>query len=190
MTNDRIVIDIETKNTFHDVGRDNFDALEISLVGLYSYNQDKFFHFEEHEMEKLGQFLKNAELIIGFAVSRFDLPVLKRRFAKISGLEDFDIFSLPRIDLLDEIEIAFGRRISLDLLAKANLGIGKTGHSLEAPILYREGKMEELKNYCLNDVKITRDLYEFAKNRGYLMIPRKDQEAVRVDISTESLFVF
>jgi len=43
---DIIVLDIETKNTFYDVGRDNFDALEVSLVGVYSYNQDKLFTFE------------------------------------------------------------------------------------------------------------------------------------------------
>src|SRR3972149_5751058 len=106
MTRDTLVIDIETKNTFADVGRDNFDALEVSLVGLYSYKQNKFFHFWEEEMDKLGKFLSTAEQIIGFSISRFDLPVLKKHF-------DFDLFSISRFDILDEIELLLGRRVKV-----------------------------------------------------------------------------
>ena len=80
MTNDILVIDIETKNTFDDVGRDNFDALNVSIIGLYSYNQNKFLSFEENKFDKVGEILKTASLIIGFSISRFDLPVLKKIF--------------------------------------------------------------------------------------------------------------
>ena len=97
MINDRIVIDIETKNTFIEVGKDNFDALEVSLIGLYSYNKNEYLSFFEDEINKVGEILSSAEMIIGFSISRFDLPVLKKHF-------DFDLFSIPRIDLLDEIE--------------------------------------------------------------------------------------
>jgi len=181
MTRDTLVIDIETKNTFADVGRDNFDALEVSLVGLYSYKQNKFFHFWEEEMDKLGKFLSTAEQIIGFSISRFDLPVLKKHF-------DFDLFSIPRFDILDEIELLLGRRVGLDILAKANLGFGKNGRSLEASGLYRDGKMEELKNYCLNDVKITKELYELIQKQGYLLIPQKNsEETVRLEIELSAI---
>jgi DEAD/DEAH box helicase domain-containing protein len=166
---DTVVIDIETKNTFLDVGRDNFAGLEISLVGLYSYNQDKYFAFEEHQLDEVGNILKNSELIVGFAISRFDLPVMAKHF-------DFDLFAIPRIDLLDEIESATGKRIGLDLLAQTNLGVGKTGRGLEAANLYKEGKMEELKKYCLNDVKITKELYDLAKTQGHLLVPQKNQD--------------
>lgn len=183
---DIIVIDIETKNTFKEVGRDNFDALEISLIGLYSYNKNKYFAFEENEVDKVGEFLKNTGLLIGFSISRFDLPVMKRYF---SHLNDFDIFSIPRLDLLDEIEILIGKRVGLDILAKANIGIGKSGHGLEAPGLYHDGKIEELKEYCLNDVKITKELYEFAKNRGYLIVPQKESnEPIKVEFPAEAFY--
>lgn len=169
----KIVIDIETSNTFSEVGRDNFDALNISLIGLYSYSQDEFFSFGENEIFQAGEILKNASKIVGFGINRFDLPVLKRYF-------DFDIFSVSRFDILDEIEYLCGKRISLDLLAKANLGIGKNGKSLEAADLYRQGKMEELKNYCLNDVKITKDLYNLILKQGHLSVPRWNKEPVKI----------
>lgn len=165
---DIVVIDIETSNTFLEVGRDNFEALKISLVGLYSYNQNKYFAFDERQLEEAGGLLKGSDLIVGFAISRFDLPVMAKHF-------DFDLFNIPRIDLLDEIELLTGKRIGLDLLAQTNLGIGKTGHGLEATILYKEGKMEELKKYCLNDVKITKELYDLAKKQGHLMVPQRNQ---------------
>ena len=79
---------------------------------------------------------------------------------------------MPRIDLLDDIEMQLGRRISLDLLAKINLGTQKTHHSLEAPVMYREGRLEELADYCLHDVRITKDLYELARAQGYLLVPQ------------------
>lgn len=176
--NDILVLDIETKNTFQEVGENNFDALEVSLIGLYSYNRDKFFAFDENEFVAAIEMIKTAGMIIGFSISRFDLPVLKKHFIK-----DFDIFSIPRVDILDEIEYSLGKRVGLDILAKTNLGYGKNGHSLEAAGLYHEGKIEELKNYCLNDVKITKDLYELVKKQGHLMIPQKDgKEAIKLPL--------
>lgn len=178
---DKIVIDIETKNTFAEVGRDNFGALEVSLVGIYSYKQGRYFHFLENEIDRVGEFLFSAELIIGFSISRFDLPVLKKHF--LTSENNGDLFSIPRFDILDEIELLLGHRVGLDILAKANLGFGKNGHSLEASGLYRDGKIEELKNYCLNDVKITKELYELIRKQGYLMIPQKNsEEAVKLEL--------
>jgi DEAD/DEAH box helicase domain-containing protein len=181
---DTIVIDIETKNTFADVGRENFGGLEISLVGIYSYLKEKYLAFGENELAEVGEILKNSGMIIGFSITRFDLPVMSKHY-------DFDLFSIPRIDILDEIEDAIGKRIGLDLLAKTNLGYGKTGHGLEAANLYQEGKIDELKSYCLNDVKITKDLYELAKERGHLFVPqRNSQENVKVDFDWKKKLLY
>ena len=169
MTNS-IVLDLETKNTFFDVGRDNTDALDISLIGVYSYNKDEYIAYEEHEIESFIESLKDVGLIIGFSINRFDIPVLKKHSKEIN------LFSIPRLDLLDEIEIKTGKRVSLNHLAKINLGIEKTHHGLEAPNLYRDGNIEELKNYCLNDVKITKELYELAKRQGHLLMPKRGSD--------------
>ena len=174
-----IVLDIETKNTFFDVGRDNFKDLEVSLVGIYSYKTGEYFSFDENHLAEAGEMFKNSKAIIGFSINRFDIPVLNKHY-------DFDLFSIPRIDLLDEIELKIGRRVSLNALAKTNLGVEKTHHGLEAPILYRDGKIEELRDYCLNDVKITKDLYELAKQQGHLLVPNKltsEMEKVELDFS-------
>ena len=46
MQHDKLVIDIETKNTFADVGgQDHLLDLEMSFLGVYSYNQNEYFGF-------------------------------------------------------------------------------------------------------------------------------------------------
>jgi len=163
----KLVIDIETSNSFADVGgHKNLAQLNTSFVGVYSYNKNEYLSFYEDGLEKLGPLLQKAGLVIGFALNRFDIPVLDKHFS-------FNLFALPRLDILEEIELSSGIRISLNILAKANLGIGKTGHGLEAITLYKEGRLQELRDYCLMDVRLTKELYDLVKRQGYLIIPDK-----------------
>lgn len=165
---DKIVFDIETKNSFADVGgQDQVSKLEASVVGVYSYNEDKYYCFDEHEFDKLGAMLQRAHLLVGFSSKRFDVPVMAKYF-------NFNLSAIPHYDILEEIEKNFGRRIGLGVLAEANLGVGKTGKGLEAIDLYRNGEIEKLKSYCLNDVKITKDIYELIKKQGFLWIPERN----------------
>lgn len=162
---DKIVFDIETKNSFADVGGQEYvGKLEVSVVGAYSYAEDKYYCFDEHELDKLGALFKRAHLLVGFSSKRFDVPVLEKYYS-------FNLRAIPHYDILEEIEKKFGRRVGLGVLAEANLGVGKTGKGLEAIDLYRNGEIEKLKSYCLNDVKITKDIYELIKKQKYLLIP-------------------
>ena len=174
---DKIVIDIETKNTFADVGGErNPAALDVSVVGVYSYNKNQYLCFDEREMPELGELLKRCGLLIGFSINRFDVPVLAKYYS-------FNVGAIPTLDILEEVELALGHRISLDILAKTNLrGDGKTGHGLEATKLYREGKIQELKDYCLNDVRLTKELYDLAMKQKHLLVPKRDtNECVKAE---------
>jgi DEAD/DEAH box helicase domain-containing protein len=178
MERDILVIDIETKNAFFDVGGEAYlHKLDMSVACVYSYLRREFLVFWEEDLPKLGELLKNSRLVVGFSVSRFDLPVLDKYF-------DFSTRALRRLDLLEEIELACGRRVSLELLAQTNLGCGKTQQNgLEAIRLWNEGKFDELKDYCLNDVRLTRDLYEQAHKNGCLLVPdRQSGENVKIDL--------
>jgi len=164
---DKLVVDIETKNSFADVGgQQNINRLEISIIGVYSYKRDEFFAFDEKQFQDFEKLMKESGAFIGFALKRFDVPVLKAHIHQ-------DFSTIRILDILEEVEAQRGHRIGLDDLAQANIGTGKTGHGLEAIDMYREGRIEELKQYCLNDVKITRDLYEHGIKNGKLIIPSR-----------------
>ena len=170
---DTLVFDIETQNFFTDVGWDNFTALRISVVGVYSYARDKYFCFEEHEMEALAELFLGANKIVGFASNRYDIPVLNLYFQKLKNRGALNLWQRERVDLLDEIERVCGSRVSLARLAEANLGIKKEHHGSEAGGMFERGEIEELKKYCLKDVEITKNLYDIFTRDRALLLPRK-----------------
>jgi DEAD/DEAH box helicase domain-containing protein len=82
---------------------------------------------------------------------------------------NFNIHDIPSLDILEYIDKALGHRISLETVARATLGAGKSGSGKDAVVYYKTGKMDLLKKYCLDDVKITRQVYEYVlKNRKLL----------------------
>lgn len=169
---DTIVLDIETQNFFTDpeVGWGNFGALKISVVCLYSYGRDQYVCFEEGEIKALAQLVRESGRLVGFSINRYDLPVLHHYFRR-EVKPALDLWQKERVDLLEEIEIATGHRVSLDKLARANLSGGKERHGAEAISLYREGRLTELKEYCRHDVRLTKELYDLYRERNYLFVP-------------------
>jgi DEAD/DEAH box helicase domain-containing protein len=184
---DTLVFDIETQNFFTDpgVGWDNFAALKISVVGVYSYAQDKYFAFEENEMEKLARLFADAKRIVGFSMNSYDVLVLNNYFQKLkNSAQAPNLWSMERVDLLADIELVAHQKISLSRLAEANLGVKKDRHGSEAGALYREGKMDELKEYCLKDVRLTKELYDLSRKQNFLMIPdKRTGETVKIQFA-------
>lgn len=157
-----VVYDIETQRAFDEVGgREHFTKLGISLLGAFDYASGEFATYEEGELVRFEERLRRRPLLVGFNSRRFDTPILQVHL----GL---DLKRLPQLDLMEEMVKALGHRVSLESVASATLGEGKTGSGLDAIRYYREGRMEELKSYCLEDVRITRDLFEYGARHGEL----------------------
>ncbi|MBI4399101.1 MAG: ribonuclease H-like domain-containing protein [Candidatus Omnitrophica bacterium] len=154
-----IVIDLETQKGFQDVGRDKYHRLKISVAGVYSYQKDQYLAIEEKDMMTLEPIIKDADLIVGFNIIGFDLPVLAPYLFS-------SIDNLPTLDLLAEIEKVLGHRVTLDSVAEATLKRSKTGSGKDAIELFKQGRMEELKRYCLNDVELTKEIYEYGLKHG------------------------
>jgi DEAD/DEAH box helicase domain-containing protein len=154
-----VVLDIETRNTFQDVGAYNPSLLQVSLVGVYFYETDTFEAFLEEDLPKLWPRLERADRIIGYNLIGFDYPCLQSYYTG-------DIMRLPTLDLLVEIEKRLGFRIKLDDVAQGTLGVGKSGHGLQAVEFWKKGEIEKLKDYCLQDVRVTRDVYDHALTNG------------------------
>ena len=100
----------------------------------------------------------------------------------LRGYTDFDFSALPTLDLLDHIRERIGVRVSLDTLAQATLNAGKTADGLTALAWWKEGRLEDIVRYCRADVAITRDLYLYGRDNGYLLYRNKAQHIVRCPV--------
>ncbi|MBI2628231.1 MAG: ribonuclease H-like domain-containing protein [Candidatus Niyogibacteria bacterium] len=169
MEKDILVFDIETKKSFEEAGgRDKLDQLGVSVLGAYSYQRGQYLAFEEHELDKFKEWLEQANLLIGFNIKSFDLPVLEP-YLPVSS------YNLAFLDLMDDVVLGAGFRLSLDNLAGNTIGAKKTADGLQALRWYKEGKIEEIKKYCLQDVRVTKELYEFGKKHGHIFYLSREQ---------------
>lgn len=88
--------------------------------------------------------------------------------------------------------------MKLDQVAEGTLGINKSGNGLDAIVWWRNGEIEKIKKYCLDDVKITKDVYEYAlKNKKLIFKEGPFTKEIKLDtkhwepvleIKTQSLF--
>src|SRR3989338_1175999 len=157
----KIVFDLETKNIFADVGGNDPTLLDMSLVGVYDSETNSYSSYLQEELPRLWPILERADLVIGYNSDHFDIPLLNKYY---SG----DLTKIPSLDLLAEIKKVLGHRVRLDSVAEATLGVKKSGHGLQAVTWWRAGEIEKIRAYCLDDVKITKELYEYALVHGFL----------------------
>lgn len=191
----KIVFDIETKNIFQDVGSRNPEDLDISVVGLYDFETNKYHTFLQEEFDAMWEIFKKTDLMITFNGEYFDIPLLNKYYRK-AGLGDLK--QIRSLDIFKEIKQTSGRWLKLDKIAMGTFGINKSGDGFDAVKWWNEGKVEEIKKYCLDDVKITKDVYEFAmKNKKLIFKEGPFTKEIKLDtkhwepvpeIKTGSLF--
>lgn len=151
-----IVFDIET---IGDIRK--FDSLKITVVSIYEYETDSYKSFEEHELGQLWPILEKSERLIGYNSEHFDVPVLNKYYMG-------ELTQLPHLDLLKVIKEMSGSRYKLDDIAQATLQIKKSADGLQAMKWFEEGKIDEIKKYCEQDVKVTKEVYEYGKQNKML----------------------
>lgn len=166
----KIIFDIETSNIFQDVGKADPTLLDLSVICIHEGETDEYHCYTQEELTKLWPILEKADMLIGYNSDHFDIPLLNKYYPG-------DLSHIKSLDILKEIKKTLGRRIKLDSIAEGTLGKKKTGHGLEAVKWWKDGEKEKVKNYCKEDVKITKEIYEYALKNGLLKY--KDLNEVR-----------
>ena len=156
-----IVFDIETQNTFAQVRSSDAAALDISLLVIWDSETQEYTSYLENELDKLWPILEAADILIGYNSDHFDIPLLNKYYQG-------DLTHMKSLDLLVEIKNSLGRRIKLDQVGAGTLGEGKSGHGLQAVQWWRKGEIEKIRKYCIDDVRITKGVYDYAMKHGSL----------------------
>ncbi|MEI8339663.1 MAG: ribonuclease H-like domain-containing protein [bacterium] len=151
----KIIFDIETQNTFEEAGSSDPADLSISVLCYYDSADDSYHSLKYDELNKFWPIAEQADLLIGYNSDHFDIPLLNKYYAG-------DLTKIKSLDLLSEIKKSLGRRIKMDTVAEATLGINKSGHGLEAVAWWKSGEIDKIIKYCIDDVKITKEIYDYA----------------------------
>jgi DEAD/DEAH box helicase domain-containing protein len=151
-----VVFDLETQNTFEEAGTSDPAGLDISVAGAYDSVTDKYTTVTVDELNKIWPIFEQAEVLVGYNSNHFDIPLLNKYYHG-------DLTHIKSIDLLEDIRASLGRRLKLDMVAQATIGAKKSANGLQAIKWWREGNVEDVKKYCQQDVKVTKLLFEYAR---------------------------
>jgi DEAD/DEAH box helicase domain-containing protein len=163
-------ISLQYCNSWHE-----YEKMGISVIAFWYQNKT---YCEANLENKIPwnncslfiQVLSEKPKIIGFNSKKFDDLLLRANGINIT----------TSIDLLNEIRLAAygseswerqpkGFSYSLQNIALAN-NLKKTGSGELAPVLWQQGKQDEVIKYCKNDVEITRKIFLKLKS-GCLVDP-------------------
>lgn len=173
-----IIFDIETQNIFQDIGSNDPADLDISVVSLYDDTEDIYTSVTIDNISKIWPILEKADALVGYNSNHFDIPLLNKYYPG-------ELTHIKSIDVLEDIRKSFGRRIRLDDVAKATIGTKKNADGLQAVRWWREGKIDQIIKYCEQDVRVTKDVFNYIRTNGHVKI--KDgtrKREIPIDTST------
>ena len=171
-----LVFDVETRRSAAEVGGWNrADRMGVSIAVAYDSRADDFFTYTQEALPELFARMRAAQLVVGFNSFRFDYAVL-------SAFAPFDLRALPGLDLLRRVQDSLKYRVSLDNLGQATLDEPKSADGLQALRWWQEGRLDDIAAYCRKDVDLTRRLYLFGLEHGWLLFTNKAGQRVRVPV--------
>lgn len=188
-----IIYDIEIVNAIPDkggaalldgitycAGWHDHANMGISVVGVYDYLEERYRVFcEDNKRELLNLIGERRPLCVGFNSIQFDNTVM-RTTAGWDAPADADCY-----DLLCEIWAAAGLGpefkypshigFGLDAVCAVNLRMKKSGHGALAPVQWQRGERGAVIDYCLNDVRLTKQLFDKVLATGHVINPKDGQ---------------
>lgn len=179
-----VYFDLETQRSFGDVGGFSQKAkMGVSVAVTYSTARGNYEIYTESEMEKLGEELIRADLVVGWNHMQFDYPVLQPYVFHTLAEQTLNL------DMMLDLETRLGFRLKLDSVATATLGIGKTADGLDALRWWQEHKksgefapLRKIAEYCAYDVKVTKCVHEYALEHGMLKYDDKSGRIAEIAV--------
>lgn len=171
-----VVFDLETQRSFDEVGgRSQMHRLGVSVGVAYRYDLDDYVVVTEETIQTLVDLLLEAELVVGYNIRGFDYEVLR-------GYSDADFHALPTCDMMYVLEERLGFRPKLESVAVPTIGGGKSADGLQALEWWRRGEIDRIAEYCREDVRVTKELYDFGKRNRCVMVSRFGGKPRQVEV--------
>ncbi len=183
------VFDLETKLKPGKVGKEEGaecgwnekDKMGISVGVSFDYVSGEYKTFLDDNIMELWELLNDMDVITGFAIRMFDIPLLVATVINIVGeparknieAKGEELIS-KSYDILPVSKSAAGvTQFTKGYKLDQHLGLMyphmlKTASGAMAPVMYKEGRMGELISYCVADVHRERLMFEHCWYAGWL----------------------
>ena len=169
--------DLETQKSADDVGGwGNIHKMRLAVGVVWDSIDQDYFVYEEKDAKILVEKLQTADLVIGFNVIGFDYTVLQ-------PYSDFDLQEINTFDMLVDVKKLLNFRLSLNHLAQHTLNVKKSADGLMSLQWYKEGKIDKIIHYCKQDVEITRDLFLYGEEHGYVNYQSRSGNPLQLEVN-------
>lgn len=153
-------------------------GMGISVLCAYEYETDRYRVFCQDNLSAFVDLAKQQDLLVSFNGLAFDNKVIE---AHMPGVR-FEYQPEHDYDLLVETWAGAGLGptfnfrthggYGLDALCERNLGTRKTANGALAPVLWQQGAIGAVIDYCLNDVWMTKELFDLVLAQGWITSPK------------------
>ena len=175
-----LTFDIESISNSVVRGHIDVNDQELIIVGVHDSQTGEYKSYAKEELQMLWPIIERTDMLIGFNSDSFDIPLLNRYYPG-------DLSHIHSLDILSEVQKVLGRRVRLQSLAEATLGKSKSGDGMKAGEWWRAGEKDRVREYCIEDVRLTRELYDYALKHGVLKYKDlRDTRDVKLDTSNWS----
>jgi DEAD/DEAH box helicase domain-containing protein len=156
-----VFYDVETQRSADEVGGWGNTHLMLVSVAVSWSEEDGFRYWNEQEMSSFLQYLSSFDRVISFNGDGFDSRVL-------SHYGDVAFLHSKSFDVLTDLKRKLGHRLSLESIAQATLGLGKSADGIQSIRWWKEGKVDLIRAYCQRDVEVLMNIVGFGRNNGFI----------------------
>lgn len=180
--NEAPILGIEYCNGWRD-----FQGMGISCIGAYDYAEDRYRIFCRDNFDEFQSLVEVHDIIVGFNSISFDNPLCAANGIIIPEEKSYDILvEVWRAAALGpKFEYPSHAGFGLNAICAANFGLSKTGHGGQAPVLWQQGKIGQVIDYCLNDILLSRRLLDWINLGCAIRDPRDSNKTLTVRTSYE-----
>lgn len=183
------VFDAEIKKPIEQCSRGwrSHDEMGISVMVIFDYATMRYRVFDDKNHEEALFMLHDYDFVVGFNTVGFDWKLINAtwKFGAERRSRDYDI--------LREIWVAKGLNpnvfnpathggFKLDDVAGETINMRKTANGALAPIMYQNGEIAAVTDYCIEDVRIERTLFEHCVDHRYII---RNGEIVQLNLPVE-----
>lgn len=146
-------------------GWDDHANMGISVIGAFDFKESRYRVFCKDNFQAFVELAHERWPLVSFNGLAFDNRVIEATIGFAipeARCCDLLVAIWQAVRLGPQFEYPSHAGYGLDAVCAATFGRQKTGHGALAPVLWQRGEIGAVIDYCLNDVALTKSLWELA----------------------------